>query len=63
MRQQRSGQTASGIGAVRALEASAIARSKPAMSWNRFRTRNTNAGRSQNVSVRTIRSRSTEILV
>ena len=55
--------TASGIRAVSALEASAIARSKPAMSWKRFRTRNTNAGRSQKVSVRKTRSRSTETRV
>ena len=50
---------ASGIVAVSAPEASAIARSKPATFWNRLTTRSTNSGRSQNVSVRTTRSRST----
>src|SRR3954465_9107518 len=48
----------SGIRAVRALEASAIARSKPAIFWKRLITRSTNAGRSQNVSVRKTRPRS-----
>src|SRR5918995_4446090 len=47
----------SGIVAVSALEASAIERSKPAIFWKRLRTRSTNSGRSQNVSVRTTRSR------
>ena len=49
---------ASGIRAVSALEASATARSKPATRWKRLTTRSTNAGRSQNVSVRRTRSRS-----
>ena len=49
---------ASGISAVSALEASAIARSKPAIFWKRLTTRSTKAGRSQNVSVRRTRSRS-----
>ena len=47
----------SGISAVSALEASATARSKPAMRWKRLTTRRTKAGRSQNVSVRRTRSR------
>src|SRR3954453_3967563 len=50
---------ASGISAVSAPEANAIARSKPASFWNRLTTRSTNSGRSQNVSVRTARSRFT----
>src|SRR3954452_6543605 len=49
--------SASGIVAVSALEASAIERSKPATFWKRLRTRSTNSGRSQNVSVRMTRSR------
>ena len=49
---------ASGMVAVSAPEASAIARSKPATFWNRLKTRRMNSGRSQNVSVRTTRSRS-----
>ena len=48
---------ASGIVAVSAPDASAIARSKLATFWNRLTTRSTNSGRSQNVSVRTTRSR------
>ena len=47
----------SGITAVSALEASATARSKPAIFWKRLTTRSTNSGRSQNVSVRITRSR------
>jgi hypothetical protein len=42
----------SGIVAVSAPEASAIARSKPAIFWKRLTTRSTNSGRSQNVNVR-----------
>jgi len=42
---------------VRALEARAIERSKPTIFWNRPTTRNAKAGRSQNVSVLTRRSR------
>src|SRR3954454_22821685 len=49
----------SGIVAVSAAEASAIERSKPAIFWKRFTTRSRNSGRSQNVSVRTTRSRFT----
>ena len=49
----------SGIMAVSAPEARAIERSNPATFWNRLTTRSTNSGRSQNVSVRTTRSRST----
>ena len=49
----------SGIVAVSAPEARAIARSKPATFWNRLTTRSTNSGRSQNVSVRATRSRFT----
>src|SRR3954451_6692143 len=48
---------ASGITAVSALEARAIERSNPASFWKRLRTRRTNSGRSQNVSVRVTRSR------
>src|SRR5215213_3890241 len=47
----------SGIVAVSAAEARAIARSNPATFWNRLTARSTNSGRSQNVSVRTTRSR------
>src|SRR5215204_4733260 len=47
----------SGIVAVSAPEASAIARSNPATFWKRLTTRSTNSGRSQKVSVRTTRSR------
>ena len=47
----------SGIVAVSAPEASAIERSKPTTFWNRLTTRSTNSGRSQNVNVRTTRSR------
>ena len=47
---------ASGMVAVSAPEARAIARSKPATFWKRLKTRSTNSGRSQNVSVRTTRS-------
>ena len=47
----------SGMSAVRALEASAIARSKPAIFWNRLIVRSTNPGRSQNVSARSHRRR------
>src|SRR4051812_41671004 len=50
--------TASGMIAVSALDARAIARSNPTIFWNRLRTRRTNSGRSQNVSVRRTRSRS-----
>src|SRR5215208_312401 len=50
---------ASGIMAVSALEASAMARSNPATRWKRLSVRRTNAGRSQNVRVRRIRSRLT----
>src|SRR5215204_1316374 len=46
-----------GIIAVSAPEARAIDRSNPATFWNRLTTRRTNSGRSQNVSVRTARSR------
>src|SRR5829696_5742481 len=49
---------ASGIVAVSAPEASAIARSNPAILWKRLTTRSTNSGRSQNVSVRRTRPRS-----
>src|SRR3954464_10155167 len=49
----------SGIVAVSAEEASAIERSNPATFWKRFTTRSRNSGRSQNVSVRTTRSRFT----
>ena len=49
----------SGISAVNALDARAIARSKPATRWKRLTTRRTKSGRSQNVSVRRMRSRST----
>src|SRR5262245_52794184 len=48
----------SGISAVSALEASAIARSKPAIRWKRLTTRRTKLGRSQNVSVWRTRWRS-----
>ena len=51
--------SASGISAVSALDASAIARSKPAIFWKRLTTRSTNAGRSQNVARRRRLSRST----
>jgi hypothetical protein len=47
----------SGTNAVKALDARAIERSKPRIFWNRLTTRNANAGRSQNVSVLTRRSR------
>src|SRR3954447_18666569 len=47
----------SGIVAVSAAEASAIARSNPATFWKRFTTRSRNSGRNQNVSVRATRSR------
>ena len=40
-----------------ALDASAIARSKPATFWKRLTTRSTNSGRNQNVSVLMTRSR------
>src|SRR4051812_40336698 len=50
----------SGIMAVSAEEARAIARSKPATFWNRLTTRSTNSGRSQNVSVRRTRPRSSQ---
>src|SRR3954447_18974305 len=50
---------ASGMVAVRPLEARATARANPATFWNRLRTRRTNSGRSQNVSIRRTRSRST----
>src|ERR1700750_42034 len=53
----------SGMRAVSALDASATARSKPATRWKRLRARRTNAGRSQNVSVRRTRSRSIRGLV
>src|SRR3954462_14114628 len=46
-----------GIRAVSAPEDRAIARSNPAIFWNRLTTRSTNRGRSQNVSVRRTRSR------
>src|SRR4051812_45672304 len=49
----------SGIVAVSAEEARAIERSNPATFWKRFTTRSRNSGRSQNVSVRTTRSRFT----
>src|SRR6187455_1804769 len=49
----------SGIVAVSAPEARAIARSNPATFWNRLTTRSTNSGRSQNVRVRATRSRFT----
>src|SRR4051794_16861837 len=48
----------SGIRAVSALDASATARSNPAILWNRLSTRSRNAGRSQKVSVLSTRSRS-----
>ena len=48
----------SGMKAVSAPEASAIARSNPASFWNRLTTRSTKSGRSQNVSVRRTRPRS-----
>src|SRR3954463_14164437 len=51
-------ESTSGMLAVSPLEASAIARSKPAIFWKRLITRSTNAGRSQNVSVRKTRPRS-----
>src|SRR5262245_41636005 len=47
----------SGIVAVSPDEASATARSNPATFWNRLPARSTKAGRNQNVSVRTRRSR------
>lgn len=47
----------SGIIAVSALDARAIERSKPTILWNRLMTRSAKAGRSQNVSVLTRRSR------
>ena len=53
----------SGMRAVSALDASATARSKPATRWKRLIARRTNAGRSQNVSVRSTRSRSIRGLV
>ena len=53
----------SGMRAVSALDASATARSKPATRWKRLIARSTNAGRSQNVSVRSTRSRSIRGLV
>src|SRR4051812_22531225 len=49
---------ANGISAVSELDASAIARSKPATFWKRLITRSTNPGRSQNVSDRNTRPRS-----
>ena len=49
---------ASGMIAVSAPEARAIARSNPATFWKRLTTRSTNRGRSQNVSVLRTRSRS-----
>src|SRR6188472_1798001 len=49
---------ASGIMAVSALADSATARSNPTTFWKRLSTRNTNSGRSQNVSVRRTCSRS-----
>ncbi|GAA1221255.1 hypothetical protein GCM10009646_05390 [Streptomyces aureus] len=49
--------TESGTNAVKALDARAIERSKPTIFWNRLMTRNAKAGRSQNVSVLTMRSR------
>src|SRR4051794_4379923 len=51
-------ESTSGMLAVSPLEASAIARSKPAIFWKRLITRSTKAGRSQNVSVRKTRPRS-----
>src|SRR3954449_11932995 len=47
-----------GINAVSALDASATARSNPAIRWKRLSARRMKAGRSQNVSVRSARSRS-----
>src|SRR5918992_2098582 len=52
---------ASGMTAVSALADNAIERSNPTSVWNRPTTRSTNRGRSQNVSVRTTRRRSTSM--